>query len=215
MVDLDLITMDREFDGEDVKKACKAYGVHFLDPTRIFERSDETDTIEWMYREGKRFHVTKTETDDNTPTRKQVYLPKQSNADEDDSFSEVWKEMCGEWELGNARPLHGLADPHRRRGQFRTASRRQGIFASRSSGTRSTPFGLALAVRLASRWPAQCLLRHPSPRRQSLSILPVRLFNRQIGSGRDEMRPRGPRRKRSRSTTPGRLVRRFTTVGGV
>jgi putative transposase len=39
---------------------------------------------------------------EGTPTRKQIYLPKRSNSDdedEDDSLSEVWTEMCGEWEF--------------------------------------------------------------------------------------------------------------------
>jgi putative transposase len=100
MVNIDLIMMDREFDSEGVKATCEEYGVHYLNPTRIFDRSDEAETIAWMYRNGKRFHVTEEETDD-TPTRKQLYLPKQSNSndddDEEDGLSEVWKEMCGEW----------------------------------------------------------------------------------------------------------------------
>ena len=55
-----------------------------------------------MYRNGKRFHVTEEETDDGTPTRKQIYLPQHSNGDdddEDDSLSAVWTELCGEWEF--------------------------------------------------------------------------------------------------------------------
>ncbi|UPM44879.1 transposase [Halocatena salina] len=99
MVTLDLVMMDREFDSAGVKETCEEYGVHYLNPTRIFERSGEADTIAWMYRNGKRFHVEK-ETDDDTPTRKQLYLPKQSNSgdyDEDDGHSDVWNEMCGEW----------------------------------------------------------------------------------------------------------------------
>lgn len=55
-----------------------------------------------MYRNGKRFHVTEEESDDCTPTRKQIYLPKQSNSDdedENDGLSEAWKELCGEWEF--------------------------------------------------------------------------------------------------------------------
>src|SRR5699024_8370040 len=91
---------DREFDSDPVKETCEEYDVHFLNPTRIFERSDEAETIAWMYRNGKRFHVTEEEPDDNTPTRKQIYLPKHSNSDdEDDSLSEVWTELCGEWEF--------------------------------------------------------------------------------------------------------------------
>jgi putative transposase len=101
--DLDLVMMDREFDSEGVKATCEQYGVHYLNPTRIFERSDEADTIAWMYRNGKRFHVTEEETGDVTPTRKQLYLPKQSNSndadDEEDGLSEAWKEMCGEWDF--------------------------------------------------------------------------------------------------------------------
>jgi putative transposase len=100
MVTIDLVMMDREFDSEGVKETCEEYGIHYLNPTRIFDRSDEAETIAWMYREGKRFHVTEEETDDDTPTRKQLYLPKQSTSDgedEDDGLSEVWKEMCGEW----------------------------------------------------------------------------------------------------------------------
>jgi putative transposase len=101
MVNLDLVLMDREFDSGPVKETCKEYGVHYLNPTRIFERSDEAETIAWMYRNGKRFHVTEEESGDGTPTRKQIYLPQRSNSDneEDDSLSEVWAEMCGEWEF--------------------------------------------------------------------------------------------------------------------
>lgn len=114
MVDLDLVMMDREFDSEGVKATCEKYGVHYLNLTRIFERSDEADTIEWMYCEGKRFHVTEEEMDDDTPMRKQLYLPKRSNPDnkdEDDSLSEVWKEMCGEWVFEDAvgEPSDGLS----------------------------------------------------------------------------------------------------------
>ncbi len=103
MVNLDLVMMDREFDSKPVKKTCEEYGVHYLNPTRIFERSDEAETIAWMYRNGKRFHVIEEESDDDAPTRKQLYLPQRSNSnddeDEDDSLSEVWTEMCGEWEF--------------------------------------------------------------------------------------------------------------------
>jgi putative transposase len=71
-----------------------------LNPTRIFTDSDETETIAWMYHEGKRFHVTEEASDDSIPTRKQLYLPKRSRSnddDADDSLSEVWQELCGEW----------------------------------------------------------------------------------------------------------------------
>nr|WP_323174413.1 transposase [Natrialba sp. PRR66] len=105
MVNIDLVMMDREFDSEGVTETCEEYGVHYLNPTRTFERSDEADTIAWMYRTGKRFHVTEKETPDGTATRKQIYLPKQSSSDdnededENDSLSDVWTEMCGEWEF--------------------------------------------------------------------------------------------------------------------
>ncbi len=104
MVNLDLVMMDREFDSGPVKETCEEYGVHFLNPTRIFERSDEAETIAWMYRNSKRFHVTEEESDDGTPTRKQIYLPQRSSSgdgddDEDDSLSAVWTELCGEWEF--------------------------------------------------------------------------------------------------------------------
>lgn len=46
MVDLGLVIMDREFDSKSVKGICEEHRVHYLDPTRIFERSDEADTIE-------------------------------------------------------------------------------------------------------------------------------------------------------------------------
>src|SRR5699024_10915072 len=53
---------------------------------------------------SKRFHVTEEESDDGTPTRKQIYLPQRSSSgdgddDEDDSLSAVWTELCGEWEF--------------------------------------------------------------------------------------------------------------------
>jgi putative transposase len=72
MATLDLVMMDREFDSEGVKETCEAYGVHYLNPTRIFTKSDETETIAWMYRNGKRFHVTEEETDDDTTTQATV-----------------------------------------------------------------------------------------------------------------------------------------------
>jgi putative transposase len=101
MVTLDLVMMDREFDSEGVKETCEEYSVHYLNPTRIFANSEEAETIEWMYREGKRFHVTEKTTEEDTPTRKQLYLPKRttSNDDDDESLSEAWKEMCGEWDF--------------------------------------------------------------------------------------------------------------------
>ncbi len=100
MVDIDLVMIDREFDSDAVKDTCEEYAVHYLNPTRIFTNSDEAETIELMYRNGKRFHVTEEESADGTPTRKQLYLPKDSNSDDDgDGLSEAWKEMCGEWEL--------------------------------------------------------------------------------------------------------------------
>lgn len=115
MTDLELVMMDREFDSEGVKEICEKYGIHYLNPTRIFERTDEADTIAWMYRNGKRFHVTEEETDDDTPTRKQLYLPKQSNSgdddEEDESLLDVWKEMCGEWEFVDveSEPSEGMS----------------------------------------------------------------------------------------------------------
>jgi putative transposase len=113
MVNLDLVMMDREFDSESVKGTCEEYDVHYLNPTRIYTNSDEADTIEWMYRNGERFHVTE-EKADGTPTRKQVYLPKQSrsnDADEDNGLSEVWQEMCGEWEFDDieGEPSEGMS----------------------------------------------------------------------------------------------------------
>jgi putative transposase len=96
---IDLVMMDREFDSEGVKETCEEYGVHYLNPTRIFTESDETETIAWMYRNGKRFHVTEEASDGDTPPRKQLYLPKRSrsdNDDADDDLSDVWNEMCGE-----------------------------------------------------------------------------------------------------------------------
>jgi putative transposase len=113
MANLDLVMMDREFDSEGVKDICEEYGVHYLNPTRIFDRSDEAETIAWMYRNGKRFHVTEEGTDDDTPTRKQLYLPKQSNTDDDgdESLSEAWTEMCGEWDFADedTTPSEGLS----------------------------------------------------------------------------------------------------------
>ncbi len=100
MVDIDLVMMDREFDSDPVKETCEEHGLHYLNPTRIFTNSDEAETIEWMYRNGKRFHVTEEKADEGTLTRKQVYLPKRSNSDnedEDDDLSAVWTEICGEW----------------------------------------------------------------------------------------------------------------------
>ncbi len=116
MVNLDLVMMDREFDSGPVKETCEEYGVHYLNPTRIFERSDEAETIAWMYRNGKRYHVTEEEeeSNDGTPTRKQIYLPQRSHSDDDDedgSLSAVWKEMCGEWEFENVdgEPSEGMS----------------------------------------------------------------------------------------------------------
>ncbi|WP_273838232.1 transposase [Halococcus sp. PRR34] len=115
MVDIDLVMMDREFDSDPVKDTCEEYGVHYVNPTRIFATSDEAETIAWMYRNGKRFHVTEEEADDGTPTRKQVYLPKHSNSDDenddDDDLSEVWTELCGEWEFEDVdgEPSEGMS----------------------------------------------------------------------------------------------------------
>jgi IS4 transposase len=112
MVDIDLVMMDREFDSEPVKDTCEGYGVHYVNPTRIFTNSDEADTIAWMYRNGKRFHVTEEESEDGTPTPKQIYLPKESNsADDDEGLSAVWTELCGEWEFEDVdgEPSEGMS----------------------------------------------------------------------------------------------------------
>jgi putative transposase len=115
MVDIDLVMMDREFDSDPVKDTCEEYDVHYLNPTRIFTNSDEADTIAWMYRNGERFHVTEEKADDGTPTRKQVYLPKRANSDddenEDDDLSAVWTELCGEWEFEDVdgEPSEGMS----------------------------------------------------------------------------------------------------------
>ena len=114
MVDIDLVMMDREFDSAPVKGTCEEYNVYYVNPTRIFTNSDEADTIGWMYRNGKRFHVTEEESDDGTPTRKQIYLPKRSSSDdedEDDDLSAVWTELCGEWEFEDVdgEPSEGMS----------------------------------------------------------------------------------------------------------
>jgi putative transposase len=115
MVNIDLVMMDREFDSESAKDTCEEHDVHYLNPTRIFATSDEADTIAWMYRNGERFHVTEEEGNGGTPTRKQVYLPKRSNSDddkdEDDDLSAVWTELCGEWEFEEVKgePSEGMS----------------------------------------------------------------------------------------------------------
>jgi IS4 transposase len=47
MVTFDLLMMDREFDSEGVKETCEEYSVHYLNSTRLFDRSDEAATIAW------------------------------------------------------------------------------------------------------------------------------------------------------------------------
>lgn len=76
MVNVDLVMTDREFDSEAVKDICEEYDIYYVNPTRIFINSNEAEIIEWMYRNGKRFHVREEEADDGMPTRKQIYLPK-------------------------------------------------------------------------------------------------------------------------------------------
>ena len=112
MVDIDLVMMDREFDSEPVKDTCEEYNVYYVDPTWIFANSDESETIAWMYRNGKRFHAGEEEADDGTPTRKQIYLPRESNpADDDEGLSAVWTELCGEWEFEDVdgEPSEGMS----------------------------------------------------------------------------------------------------------
>ena len=97
MVDIDLVIMDREFNSEPVKDTCEEYDVYYVNPTRISTNSDEADTIVWLYRNGKCFHVTEEESEDRTPTRKQIYLRKESNSvDDDEGLSAFWTELCGE-----------------------------------------------------------------------------------------------------------------------
>ena len=112
MVDIDLVMMDHELDSEPVKGTCEEYDVHYVNPAQIFTNSDEDGTIAWMYRNGKRFHVIEEESEDKTPTRKQIYLPKESNSvDVDEGLSAVWTELCGDWDFKDVegKPNEGMS----------------------------------------------------------------------------------------------------------
>lgn len=105
--DFNLTMMDREFDSEGVKDVCDKYDVPYLNPVRIFNGSDEAETIEWMNQNGKTVHVTEEKTDADTPSRKQIYLrvPSTSREEEDDNPSdagtetnaEIRQEMLEKW----------------------------------------------------------------------------------------------------------------------
>lgn len=123
--DLDLVMMDREFDSAGVKDTCETHGVHYLNPTRIFNGSDEAATIDWMLRNDEYFHVTEEDTPDGVPSRKQIYLPKRTGSDEDvseeneaeteeEEVSDVRQEMLDEWGFENDDLDEGTESPFAR-----------------------------------------------------------------------------------------------------
>lgn len=84
LVDVDLVMMDREFDGDPVKDACEKHGVSYLNSGRM--HSSERAQCTRLRQQGKDVHI---ETDGNGSTeRKLIYFPAQnpeSTSDEPDN----------------------------------------------------------------------------------------------------------------------------------
>jgi IS4 transposase len=70
--DLDLVMMDREFDGDDVRAACEEHGIHYLTPGK--KNASERATCTRLRKAGKRVHV-ETQQTISGPGRKEIYLP--------------------------------------------------------------------------------------------------------------------------------------------
>lgn len=70
--DLDLVLMDREFDGDRVRESCEKHDVHYLTPGK--KNASERATCTRLRQAGKRVHV-ETQQTITGPDRKRVFLP--------------------------------------------------------------------------------------------------------------------------------------------
>jgi putative transposase len=74
MVNIDLVLMDREFENKAVKDVCDAYGVYYLNPSKMFR--DEKMTAQRLARENISVHVETDAAADRRPPRKRLWIPR-------------------------------------------------------------------------------------------------------------------------------------------
>jgi putative transposase len=84
-VPIELVLMDREFDGDGVKAACEERSVHYLNPKRKY--SDETETIEQMKCDDETVRIVEQSVEDS-PNRKNLFLPSSTENDDDEDADE-------------------------------------------------------------------------------------------------------------------------------
>lgn len=81
MVDIDLVLMDREFENSAVKDACEKYGVHYLNPSKMYR--DEKLTAKRLAREDTTVHVESDAAPAGRAPRKRLWIPRANvNSDE-------------------------------------------------------------------------------------------------------------------------------------
>lgn len=74
IINVDLVKMDKEFDGDAVKTACERNGVQYLNPARMF--TSEKAKCTRLRKAGKTVHIEEQKTlDEDLPSRKRVYVP--------------------------------------------------------------------------------------------------------------------------------------------
>lgn len=84
-VPIELVLMDREFDGDGVKAACEERSVHYLNPKRKY--SGEKETIEQMKCDDETVRIVEQPVEDG-PNRKNLFLPSSAENDDDEDVDE-------------------------------------------------------------------------------------------------------------------------------
>jgi IS4 transposase len=74
MVDIDLVLMDREFDGQGVKDVCEAYNVFYLNPSRMY--GDEKRTAKELRLDEIAVEGDAAAAAAGRPPRKRVWVPR-------------------------------------------------------------------------------------------------------------------------------------------
>ena len=76
---LDLVVMDREFDGDAVKTVCERHGVHYLTPARVRSSSEHGSVIREMAANEELYRITEDQKVTDANARKIIYIPSRTD----------------------------------------------------------------------------------------------------------------------------------------